>query len=457
MKACALFLFLLGSTMLIGQNLVPDASFEDYNRLPCSVNEFLIQDLLRKWLQPIPATTDYWNSLSDPDCFLNPMQTTVSPRTGNGMIGLITAVVQDGSRIQYKEYVEAKLNSKLKKGTLYNVEFYAHNRVKSVVQSDILAANNLGAAFTDSLILHPVSRNAPDHLLLDAAIKENEPIGMAWQKVHGCFLATSASQYVLIGNFNSIDSTKLVQITNGLDDAAAYYFIDDVLVEELPYDVSALAATATLCAGEDFVQLNAFVEGARNYQWDGGSQGPTINASTKEGANYSVEISFDECQYKHTFHVTYVPDIDLGTDTTLCIGEELRLSPTHPTNAFLWSDGSSDSIKNISVPGTYAVSIPSENCNIQDSIEVSFIDCPGYVPNIITPNNDAYNEYFVFENIENRSWSLSVINKWGEQVYFSAHYKNNWNGNELPDGIYYYLLSSTELHKTIKGWVNLVH
>jgi gliding motility-associated-like protein len=315
----------------------------------------------------------------------------------------------------------------------------------------------LGVAFTDSLILYPANRNAPDHLLLKTAIKETEPIGAPWQKISGCFLATSASQYMLIGNFNSIDSTKIVRVTNGFADASAYYFIDDVLVEELPYDVSALAATATLCAGEDFVQLNAFVAGAENYEWHAGAQGPTLNVSTKGDASYSVDISFAECQYKHAFQVTYVPDIDLGVDTILCAGEELRLAPTHPTSEFLWSDGSSDSVKYISTPGTYAVSIPTGNCNIQDSIAVSVIDCPGFVPNIITPNKDPYNEYFVIENIENRSWSLIVFNKWGEQVYFSAHYENGWSGSELPDGVYYYKLSSSELGRTVKGWVQLVH
>jgi len=455
MRLCVFLLLLGGCTILQGQNLVPNGSFEEYNRLPCSLNEFLVQDLLKNWIQPIPATTDYWNTLSNTDCFLNPTNIDLSPRTGQGMVGIITAVIREGVNIQYKEYVEVELLTKLKTGNLYNVEFYAQNRIKNIVQSDILAANNLGAAFSDSLILYPNNRNSPDHLQLKPSIKEDEIINSSWQKIGGCFPATSPSHYLLIGNFDSIDSTKLEQLTFGEDVAQAYYFIDDVSVEELPYNVSALSQGLTLCSGQAFIELNAFVEGATDYQWEEGSKEPSLKVSTKTNRDYTVDISFNECTYKHTFHVKYMPDVELGRDTTLCAGEELTLRPQHPKNEFLWSDGSSDTVKNISAPGSYAVTVPSNDCIVQDSIVVAVIDCPGFAPNIITPNEDRYNEFFVFENIENRNWSLKVFNKWGEQVYFSSHYENNWNGRDLAEGVYYYKLSSSTLKKEVKGWVHL--
>jgi gliding motility-associated-like protein len=455
MKLCLLLLFLAGGITLRSQNLVPNGSFEDYSRLPCGLNEFLIQDLLKNWLQPTSATTDYWNTLSNTDCFLNPANIALSPRTGQGMVGIITAVIQGGARREYKEYVEVELLSKLKKGNLYNVEFYAQNRIKNIVQSDILASNNLGAAFSDSLILHPYNGNSPDHLLLKASIKEDEIVYSSWQKIGGCFPATSTSHYLSIGNFDSIDSTRLEQLTFGEDAAQAYYFLDDVSVEELPYDVSALSQRVALCSDQAFIALNAFVDGATDYQWEDGSKGPSFKVSAKTNRDYTVDISFSECTYSHTFHVNYVPDLELGADTTLCEGEELTLKPQHPINEFLWSDGSSDNVKTISAPGYFAVTVPSDGCIIQDSIDVAFLDCPGFAPNIITPNEDGYNEYFVFENIDNRSWSLKVFNKWGQEVYFSLDYKNNWNGQDLSGGVYYYKLSCSALKKEVKGWVHL--
>jgi len=51
-------------------------------------------------------------------------------------------------------------------------------------------------------------------------------------------------------------------------------------------------------------------------------------------------------------------------------------------------------------------------------------------------------------------WSLQIFNRWGEQVYYSAYYQNNWDGKDLPTGIYYYKLSSEGL-KTVNGWVHV--
>src|SRR4030095_14308231 len=153
------------------------------------------------------------------------------------------------------------------------------------------------------------------------------------------------------------------------------------------------------------------------------SNGPILKIAEKRTRDYLVNINFDECTYKHTFHVEYVPDVSLGADTTLCTGETLLLEASHPVKDYHWSDGSCDSIKLVNGPGNYAVMIPHTSCVVQDSIEVSFVDCPGFAPNIITSNEDNYNDYFVFENIESRIWSLEVFNRWGEMVYYSQHYE----------------------------------
>jgi len=429
MRNSVLFLFLACGLTLKGQNLVPNPSFENYQRLPCTLNEYLVQHILENWQQPIITTTDYWNNLSAATCILNSSNTDVAPKTGQGVIGMITADISMGLNTEYKEYVEVALTEKLKAGTLYNVEFYAASQSKKLFDiAQVLEANNLGVAFSNTLI-SDFSSTSPNHLLLKSFVKAENIISAnnSWQKIGGCFNSESAYQY----------------------------FVDDVSVEELPYNVSRLSNGTTLCSGQDFVELNAFVDGATGYHWQDGSQASSFNVSTQATKDYTVEIYFNECSYKHKFHVTYIPDVSLGADTTLCAGEVLKLAPTHPINEYLWSDGSSDAVKIISGPGVYAVTVPSNDCTVQDSIDVKFLDCPGFVPNIVTPNEDRYNEYFVFENIENRIWSLEVFNRWGERVYFSAHYENNWSGAELSEGIYYYKLVSKALNKELRGWVNV--
>ncbi len=63
------------------------------------------------------------------------------------------------------------------------------------------------------------------------------------------------------------------------------------------------------------------------------------------------------------------------------------------------------------------------------------------IPNVITPNGDGRNEYFVIRNLLQYDYRPIVIkNRWGRTVYQSQQYNNDWNGSNVPDGVYYGVL-----------------
>jgi gliding motility-associated-like protein len=72
------------------------------------------------------------------------------------------------------------------------------------------------------------------------------------------------------------------------------------------------------------------------------------------------------------------------------------------------------------------------------------------IPNAITPNGDGINETFVFPQLEFEAArypksELIIFNRWGDIIYESQPYYNDWNGvdrngNPLPQGTYYYVL-----------------
>jgi gliding motility-associated-like protein len=65
-------------------------------------------------------------------------------------------------------------------------------------------------------------------------------------------------------------------------------------------------------------------------------------------------------------------------------------------------------------------------------------------PNIITPNNDGYNDKFVVKGLEHfLHVELVIYNRWGTKIYESSNYQNNWDGEGRSDGVYYYVLRTT--------------
>lgn len=65
--------------------------------------------------------------------------------------------------------------------------------------------------------------------------------------------------------------------------------------------------------------------------------------------------------------------------------------------------------------------------------------------NGFSPNGDGVNDYFVINGLERFSTHhLLVYNRWGNLVYESKGYLNDWegtwNGKALPTGTYYYIL-----------------
>lgn len=67
----------------------------------------------------------------------------------------------------------------------------------------------------------------------------------------------------------------------------------------------------------------------------------------------------------------------------------------------------------------------------------------------VSPNNDGINDAFFIEGIEDYpNNTLSIYNRWGNLIYHTTGYlntwKGNWEGNQLPDGTYFYVLNDGE-------------
>jgi len=74
------------------------------------------------------------------------------------------------------------------------------------------------------------------------------------------------------------------------------------------------------------------------------------------------------------------------------------------------------------------------------------------IPEGFSPNQDGVHDYFVIVRPSNIKIELKIFNRWGNYVYSSSNYKNEWNGigtdnflgQELPEGGYYYSIKAID-------------
>gem|GEM_PF-4627806 len=81
-------------------------------------------------------------------------------------------------------------------------------------------------------------------------------------------------------------------------------------------------------------------------------------------------------------------------------------------------------------------------------------DC--FAASVMTPNEDGYNDTFIIPCLANYSLSkVCIFNRWGDQVYQSDNYQNDWRGTNqsndeaLPSGTYFYVLEVNDGENTV--------
>ena len=83
-----------------------------------------------------------------------------------------------------------------------------------------------------------------------------------------------------------------------------------------------------------------------------------------------------------------------------------------------------------------------------------------HIYNGFSPNGDGKNDYFVIDGIEHfENNSLMIFNRWGNMVFSTDKYQNNWgglwNGYQVPDGTYFYVLDTGDGEK-ITGYLQIL-
>ncbi|MEN3322094.1 gliding motility-associated C-terminal domain-containing protein, partial [Mariniflexile soesokkakense] len=121
---------------------------------------------------------------------------------------------------------------------------------------------------------------------------------------------------------------------------------------------------------------------------------------------------------------------------------------------FLPDDGGMDYIFRYTTTDNGCISITDLTMNINaDCVVLPCGENDVEISKAVTPNGDAYNEFFEISGIElcGFRYDVKIFNRWGALIYESNDYQNDWNGtasrksvgaaSKVPNGTYYYIVT----------------
>ncbi len=239
-----------------------------------------------------------------------------------------------------------------------------------------------------------------------------------------------------------------------------------VKLDEAPIKVS---NDTTVCRNK---AIQLFVSGGTKYLWKGNVvlsdstiAKPTVIIS--KPATFTINVLDEKtgCKAQRTINIgideSFKPDFafqfteDCGKPTFVTLQNN-----TKNATKYVWLTGRGDSLTTqnpepftYKEAGTYTITLKSYkgDCLLIESKQVE-VENPATPPNVITPNGDGKNDFFV---IGVKLQSLEIQNRWGQSLLKTIDYKNDW-GKDIPVGTYYYFLKTLK-GAECKGWIEVIN
>jgi gliding motility-associated-like protein/uncharacterized repeat protein (TIGR01451 family) len=247
-----------------------------------------------------------------------------------------------------------------------------------------------------------------------------------------------------------------------------------------------IAGRDRICEGEDNLTYTIkSVTGAISYKWTvpngwqlisgQGTTSITVKSGTL-GGNIMVEAENDCGRSATVIFVVNVrtkPELTgkIKIENLSCTTRRYSVSPAWDATAYDWAVPKGWVIKN--GQGTAAIQVVTSADTGMVIVQAQNDGCFGQslkvkgngsfeidIPNAFSPNNDGINDVWEIPELEGYPDNeLTVINRWGNEVYKQQNYRNDWEGKGLSAGTYFYILRAKlcdEVQKTFKGYIMIV-
>jgi gliding motility-associated-like protein len=239
------------STLCLGQNLVPNPSFDSI--ISCEPFRITLTGISAAWRDyPIQSFGTGSSEVFHPDCpfsetnfSLRRLDANNRPRTGKGKMGFF--VEQLATAVDKSEYSGVQLTEPLVVGKRYRVRCF----VKYPNGTIYSPSNDIKVGFTVGNPQNAFRSNGNNTLLSfryigDPPKAAYAPSGLFtdttfWQKIESNFVADKAYTHLLVGHFKD----GITQQVSGI----AYYLFDDFSVQELGASTAIDRADTIVCKG----------------------------------------------------------------------------------------------------------------------------------------------------------------------------------------------------------------
>jgi gliding motility-associated-like protein len=227
----------------------------------------------------------------------------------------------------------------------------------------------------DNQIVHvlpfPITGAGPDTLIcIGESTQMSTPTG-------------SGYSYDWSDGTTSVGTTNTVTVT---PDASTAYVVTienffgcqslDTVNVEILFPDPPIVYYDSLCDGGNTV-LTLFADSVGTYVWDNGSVDSFLEVDEIGTYNVSIEMDSQLCPHLAQYEVSqYYPDAPVIYEDSLCVGGNPIQLQADSLGSYTWGNGSNSSFLNVSVPGTYELSIliPGRDCPWLEEFEVGLIN-----------------------------------------------------------------------------------
>ncbi|MBL1279143.1 MAG: gliding motility-associated C-terminal domain-containing protein [Fluviicola sp.] len=212
--------------------------------------------------------------------------------------------------------------------------------------------------------------------------------------------------------------TEMYTTPGGCDSLATMYFFVNPIIEN--------SLAVTLCQGQSYTLGTQTLSATGNY---------TENFVTPAGCDSVVNL-----------FLTVTNQLQSSLNDTICLGDSYTFGTQTLTQSGQYSE-------------LYAT---TGGCDSLVTINLVVEDCEALleISNIVTPNDDGNNDTWKVSDVTQISGcTVQIFNRWGQLVFETVDYNNNWGGTKegelLPDGVYYYVISC-DADREYQGAINLM-